>query len=340
MQITKINQHNKNISSTTNFKGFYNNKILLKGLNFASENGAVFAAATTVFLSTFVRPFAILATPKANVENKQYACAKSVSSSIINLGIITAITAPIVSAIKNIENSPEKFLTQKTINNLKYNSHILNKSKSFRFSTQLFKLSSSFLSAIPKAYLTTILIAPIMSHFFKQNSNAKSSISFSGTSTNSSLYRNTTQLISNGFSKILNNEKFQNFAKKHQNTSLAQHIFSLNDIFLTGLFIKFTKTNKNIKENRKKTLIYNAGISTALTIIGGYGVNKLLDKPTELFISKFKNANKSLKNVEKYIDGIKNAKASLVLGGLYYIITPIVATMLAEICTKGNKYEN
>lgn len=335
MQIAKINNQ-KNLQKTS-FNGFYNNKALIKGLEFASNNGAIFAATTTVILSTFIRPFAILATPNANAENKQYACAKSISSSLINLGIVGLITAPVVSAIKNIENNPQKFLNKNTIKNLTENSKTLKSSKPFLFSSQFFKLSSAFLTSVPKAFLTTILIAPIMTHFFGQENiknNNSNNISFNGKIPNQTIYQNLTEQISKLFGKILDKKSMQNFVKKYKDAPLAQHIFSLNDIFLTGLFIGFTKKNKNIKENRKKTLIYNAGISTGLTVAGGYTISKFLDKPTEIFIKKFKMANPNLKNLEKYADGIKNAKASLILGGLYYILMPIVSTMLAEICTK------
>ena len=43
---------------------------------------------------------------------------------------------------------------------------------------------------------------------------------------------------------------------------------------------------RKIKEERKNALIYNAGISTGLSILGGYGLDKVLDKPTQKFIEK------------------------------------------------------
>ena len=73
-------------------------------------------------------------------------------------------------------------------------------------------------------------------------------------------------------------------------------MFSANDVLLTGLFVHQTAANKNIKENRKKTLMYNASIMTALTIVGGYAVNKLLDKPTKLFVENLKWQIKMLPN--------------------------------------------
>ena len=39
------------------FNGFYNNKALLKGLEFAAKNGTLFAATTTLGLSIAMKPF-------------------------------------------------------------------------------------------------------------------------------------------------------------------------------------------------------------------------------------------------------------------------------------------
>ena len=54
----------------TNFKGIYNNKMLLKGLKFAADNSALFCATTSLALSTIARPAAILSTPKTDKKNK------------------------------------------------------------------------------------------------------------------------------------------------------------------------------------------------------------------------------------------------------------------------------
>ena len=75
MNVNSLN--NRDIS----FKGFLDSKLLKKSLEFAAENGTLFAATTTLALST-IRPAAILSTPKTDKKNKQVACAKSITSSI------------------------------------------------------------------------------------------------------------------------------------------------------------------------------------------------------------------------------------------------------------------
>ena len=52
-----------------------------------------------------------------------------------------------------------------------------------------------------------------------------------------------------------------------------------------------------------------------------------------------KKANANLPSLDKCIDGIKNAKAALILGGMYYLLTPMLATFLAGTMTKTEKEE-
>ena len=322
------------------FNGALNNKLLRKGLEFAADNGALFAAGTSLALSTVVRPLAILATPKVEKENKQYAFAKSVASSLVGFGIMAAVSSPIVRGVKNISETPNKFLDSKTIKAYKEAGKNLNKSAPFKFVSQIFKLSSAFVTAFPKAFLTCALIPPVMAIFFKAKSEKEKqvqNISFGANIVRPSLYKRFTEKISTGISQILKTNSMQRFAQKYKNSNIAQHMFSANDVLLTGLFVHQTATNKKIKESRKKTLMCNASIMTALTIVCGYAVNKLLDKPTKIFIEKFKAANKKAPKLDKYLEGIKIAKPVLILGGLYYIVAPVVSTALAEIMTKDNQ---
>ena len=49
-----------------------------------------------------------------------------------------------------------------------------------------------------------------------------------------------------------------------------------------------------------------------------------------IFIGGFIQANKDSKNLGKYIEGIKVAKPALILGGIYYIVIPIISTFFAD----------
>lgn len=336
MKITSnTNINNKNIT----FSGLYNNKYLLKGLKFASKNGALFSATTALALSTIARPIAIIATPKTDKENKKHACAKSIASTLVGYLIMLVASTPVAKAVENIDKNPKKYLTETTIKNLQNGSKNITASKHYMLATQLFKLGLGLVIALPKSAMTSSLIPPIMKFFAppktsptpqREKQKVKSGIiSFKG------LYGNTVESISKAFGWVLNKTPVQNFAKKFSDTNFAQHIMSLTDIILTASFVEQVKRNKKIEEKRKKPLIHNSVIATGLCITGGYALNRILKKPTEKFIENFKTINKDLPELEKYIEGIKIAKPALILGGIYYIFIPLISTFLADRTEKS-----
>ena len=75
-----------------------------------------------------------------------------------------------------------------------------------------------------------------------------------------------------------------------------------------------------------------------MSIAGGYLLDKVLDKPTEKFINKFSEVNKNDKNLSKYVEGIKIAKPTLILGTIYYAFIPILSTFLADRVDSKNSH--
>ena len=94
----------------------YKNQLLKKGLKFAADNGSLFAAGTSLALSTFVRPFSIMLTPNTDKENKKFACAKSIASSAAGYVLMLGASIPIARNAKKIDKNPEKYLKQKNLN--------------------------------------------------------------------------------------------------------------------------------------------------------------------------------------------------------------------------------
>ena len=108
-------------------------------------------------------------------------------------------------------------------------------------------------------------------------------------------------------------------------------MMNLTDIVLTWAFVQRTKYSKEIEETRKKALIYNTEIATGLSITGGYALHYATKKPEEKFIQKLSQLNPNSPKLEKYIEGFKIAKPALILGGIYYIIIPVISTFLADL---------
>ena len=126
----KIREIN-NTNNKQTFGNIYNNKLLKNTFKFAEENGTLFVATTSLVLSGVMRPLVILATPKTDKENKQYAAAKSIASSLTGFGVMLLASLPLSKSIKKIDTAPAKYLKQETIKNLKEPAKNLKNSKPY-----------------------------------------------------------------------------------------------------------------------------------------------------------------------------------------------------------------
>ena len=318
------------------FKGGMNNKLLLKSLEKISEHGTTFSAGVSFIMPLTIRPLAILSTPNVEKENKQYACANSICSGLIKFGMLSAVALPIENAVKKIDKNPEKYLKPQTLRTLNHHNKKIIESQSYRLGTQIMKLGTGFITAIPKSMLTIALIPIIMDKLFSHKFSAKvynrdekhnkinsSKISFKA---------QITDKIAKGLGKILDNTRYQKFITKHQNEekNIAKHLSAGTDILLTSSFAVQTAKTDKIKENRKRALIYNNILATGITLSGGYSVDKIIRKKTEPFIKKFSEIHKNDPKLQKYIQGINIARPALIFAGIYYCILPVFSTYFAE----------
>ena len=219
--------------------------------------------------------------------------------------------------IKKIDKNPSKYLAKDTISNLKEPHKSLVNSKPYILATQIFKLGSGLIAAAPKAMITATGVPYIMNTVFPQKQNNPT-------------FKGKNDKVVREIGHIIDNKKIQDFSKKYQNSNFPMHITALTDILTTGIFVQQTYKNQKIDNNRKKTLAYNAEISTGLSLISAYTVDKALSKPTERFIEKFSKLNKGQPNLEKQIEGIKIAKPILILAGIYYTAIPLLSTFIAD----------
>lgn len=312
----KVNNDN-NIS----YKGIYNNKYLKKGLEFAADNGALFAATTTLVLSSTIRPLSILATPKTDKKNKKIACAKSITSTLNGYLITLLFSRPLSNSIKKINDNPNNYLSRETIKNLKEHCEKLTDSPAYKMATQIFKLGLGAIIAAPKAILTALgtpyILDLINSDEIKKNDST--SLAFKGKET-----------LPKGIGKILNQKWLQEFTKKNKDSNFPMHIIAATDTITTATFVKQLNNNKRLTKEEKNPLIYNSILSTALSIISTYIIDNSTKNSTEKFINKYKKLNSKDKNLTKQIEGIKIAKPILIAGSIYYIIIPIISTFIAD----------
>lgn len=320
----KINNAGRNNPA---FKGLWNNKILLKGLEKVSEHGTSFAAGVSVIMPLTVRPLVILATPDVEKENKQYACANSVCSGLMKFGLVAAVALPVENAVKHINQNYKTLLSKQAQEKLKPVD-----SKSYKLATQIIKLSTGLLTAIPKSMLTIALIPVFMDKIFKKKvkeepdefaKSIQKEVAFKGGIQNS---------LAKKIGKILENKRFQNFVTNHasEEKNIAKHMSAATDILLTGSFAYQTMNSDKIKENRKKALVYNSVISTAITIFGGYALDSAIKDKTGSFIKKFSEINKNDAKLHKYIEGLNIVRPAVIFAAIYYGILPMFSTYMAE----------
>ena len=301
------------------FKSIYTNKAIKKGLEFASSNGALFGAAATVGFSA-IRPLSIMYTPKTDKENRKIAAAKSIASSFINFILMLGISIPLAKSIDKIDKNPKKYLNAETIKQFSNEKKQITDTSGYIFATQIFKLGIAGIVAIPKAIMTAKGM-PYIVNAMSSNQNNNNQISFK-----SSFTGNTAKKIGNTIDKPF----MLKFINKYKDSNFPMHITALTDTIATLVFMQQAQASTKINNNRKKTLLYNAGISTFLSILGGYTLDKLLDSPIKKFIKKYKEINFKDKNLNKQVQGIKIAKPFLILGTIYYILIPLISTFLAE----------
>lgn len=335
--------NNTNYRNNTSFKSWMTNKHVLNGLEHIADHATTFVAATSFIMAAGVRPAIIAATPDVDKENKQYSITNSIASGIIKFGLVEAVALPVEAAIKKIDKTPEKFLTKETVQNLQGSAKNLAESKNYNIMTQMIKLGTNLVTSVPKAMLTIALIPPIMSFMFpKKNEKSrydnflkrenppiynsiapKGDVSFKGAFSD---------VVTKGTAGIINNKTLQNILVKHNfnENNIARNMSIATDLALTASFVHRTSKSKKIKEERKKPLIYNNVISTGISLLAGYGIDKAVQKNTKNFIKKFAEQNKGNPKLEKYIQGINIVRPTMIFAGIYYGILPLFSTYIAD----------
>ena len=340
------------INSSTSFKRALNNKYLLKGLETIANHPASFIAGTTIVMSSVIRPASILLTPKTDKENKKYAAVDSFSSGLVKFAITEAVALPVENAIKNIDKNPDKFLNPDIIAKMKDKGKALVDSKNYKFASQLIKLSTGFLTAVPKSLIAVALMPFIMNLISpsknpKQNTKKIENYKYPKTYNpvfkqfydEPVSFKGLKDIPAKSVSAIFNSNTFQNFVQKHSSNdaNIARNLSIATDVLLAGSFIVRTKKSKKIDENRKNPLIYNKAISTALSILLGYKIDKFIQKNSSDFIEKFKNANINDPKLTKYIQGINVLRPTIIFAILYYAILPVLSVFTADKINKLNK---
>ena len=320
------------------------NKTVLKSLEKISDHGTSFAAGASLIMSLGVRTFSIYNTPDVEKENKFYAMANSITSGIVKFGIVEAVALPIENAVARIDKNSAKYLKETTLKNFNP------QTRSYKFITQIIKLSTGLLTAIPKSMLTIALIPVVMNKVFRYNpledlKKAAEKFPYKNESARFFNINNSLQepkeptftgsigdKISRGIGKIIENKKVQMLAKKYEmeDEDIYKHITAMTDVLLTSASVWQTNHSESIKENCKRVLNYNNIINTAITIAMGYWVDGFVKNHTNGVIEKFKEVNKHNPKLPKYIEGINIIRPTIIFAFIYYALLPMFSTYTSE----------
>lgn len=323
----KIQNNNNQIYKNPNFSGFLDNKKVLKGLEYIADHSATFIAGTELAGALLLRPVSISLTPKTKQENKKWAISKSVASGVINFALVKTFATPIENAIKNISAQPEKFLSKKSIKNLKGNAKNLAESNNFKFLAHSFKIGTNILASFPKTLLTVGLMTIVADKILnkKQENKASNTPNFKG---------KLTDTLSKKIGKIFDKKGLQDFSKKVSNKNFDDLLLYAKDTLLTTLFSIETLKNKKIEKENKKPLIINSVVSTGLAIISSMTIEKVFDKQIQKSLDNFKQKHLNDVKLHKYVEGLNLARSAFILAAIYYGIIPIISTFAGEKLSK------
>lgn len=339
------------INSITN--KVFSNKTVLKGLEKISEHATSFAAGASLLMSLGVRTYSIYKTPDVEKENRFYAMANSITSGIVKFGIVEAVALPIENAVSKIDKNASKYLKDTTLKNFNP------QTRSYKFITQIIKLSTGLFTAIPKSMLTIALIPVVMDKIFRYNplnDIKKAAEEFHNKTETAKFFHELKNQgkepaftgkigdkIAIGISKIIENKKVQKLAQKYEmeDEDIYKHITAMTDVLLTSASVWQTNKSQSIKENCKRVLNYNNIINTAITILAGYWVDDFIKNRTSKGIEKFKEIHKNNPKLPKYLEGINIIRPTIIFAFIYYGLLPIFSTYTSEkldkFIRKGDK---
>ena len=316
------------MKNTQTFVGLYDNKLLLSSLEGISNHGASFAIATSFVSAIALRPAVISLTPKVEKDNKRALSADSIVSGISKLAVGLSISLPVEKALKNIKKEPKSFLKKETVENLSEND--------LDFLSQIIKMSSNFISAIPKSILS-VAILPVFIDLLSLKKGKKEDkikpLSFDEFKKQTSFSGKRIEKIT---TDLINSNAIQEFAKKNSknNKNIARNMSIATDVLLTTIGSARIKSSKKINKKNKKPLILNKVLSTAISIFAGYAIDEIVQKIGNGFVENFKKANLNNPKLSKYLEGLNILRPTIIFALIYYGAIPLFSAYFSNKFSK------
>jgi len=184
----------------------------------------------------------------------------------------------------------------------------------------------------------------------KQNNNSqKRNIAFEGLipkpqfikSFEDSIASKTVKIIQkDGFKKIVDSlnkiqkEKGSENIKGKFAENLFAHLTVFGSTLLNGFYIIKTINNKDLEEDKRKTLAINQGLVWAVSTVCAYTFDSLSGNFVTALTKRFEEVNKRKNYTEKQMTLLKNgiscAKSMIVIDMVYRFLAPVAVTPIAN----------
>lgn len=206
------------------------------------------------------------------------------------------------------------------------------------------------LSTTPNLYN---LNQPTKAKNFQQN---VSPISFKGTPSSKAVTKSLYQKImgpveerlAKGCAKLLESSTMEKLVKKTNEIppvldpktgktkkftdGLTSHLIVLGSTILSGFYIIKTLNNKNMDEDKRKTLAINQGLVYVASTVMAYTFDGWARKKTDVYIKAFEKVNKDMdaQKLKGMVTGMKNARSITTIDLVYRLIAPVALTPVAN----------
>jgi len=187
--------------------------------------------------------------------------------------------------------------------------------------------SISFMAAPNTQVVTKTIYQKVMGPV--EEKIAKGCVKFLETNTMEKLVKKTNGITPKIDSKTGKTKKFTD--------GLTSHLIVLGSTILSGFYVLKTLQNKNMDEDKRKTLAINQGLVYVASTIMAYTFDGWARKKTDVYIKAFEQVHKDMdaKKLKGMVTGMKNARSIITIDTVYRFLAPVAVTPLANWI--GNK---
>ena len=123
-----------------------------------------------------------------------------------------------------------------------------------------------------------------------------------------------------------------NSKEKKFTDQLTSHLIVFGSTLLSGFYVLKTLNNKEMDEDKRKTLAINQGLVYLASTVMAYTFDGWIRNKTNPYITKFENVNKKMdpKKLKSLTSGMKLSRSIMTIDMVYRFIAPVIVTPIAN----------